>query len=117
MDFSDLHYLASEFEFDGLLLSRAIIATFSRRQTPLPRSIPQALAERFYNDTATKRQWEAFLRTARMSTISLESVCELIGVFLTPIIEAALSGADPNMVWHPHSQWNLHNPPSDDSRD
>jgi len=109
-DFSDLYYLASEFEFDGRLLTKAIIATFSRRQTPLPQTIPVALTERFYGNADTKRQWAAFLQTARMSiNISLEDVCEKISEFLMPVIEAAVRGDEPNMLWHPDAHWNRQN--------
>lgn len=114
-DFSDLHYLASEFEFDGRLLTRAIIATFSRRQTPLPQTIPVALTEIFYGNTDTKRQWTAFLQTTRMSVrISLEEVCEKISEFLLPILEAAVRGVEPNMLWHPAGHWNRQDLPTND---
>lgn len=105
-DFSDLYYLASAFEFDGQTLCKAIIATFARRQTPLPQATPAALTERFYNDADTKRRWAAFLKTAGInSDTSLEKVCKKIGEFIIPIIEAAVVGAELDMLWHPDKRW------------
>ena len=117
-DFSDLFYLASQFEFDGLLLCKAIIATFSRRQTPIPQVTPVALTERFYTDLTANRQWTAFLQTSRMSiNISLEETCEKISKFIIPIIKAAANGIELDMVWRPASNWNYRDSTFDDTRD
>jgi len=42
-DFYDVAVLGRDFDFDGELLTRAIRATFERRKTPLPVSLPVAL--------------------------------------------------------------------------
>lgn len=39
-DFFDLRFLACSFDFDGAVLSRAIAATFERRNTPIPAHAP-----------------------------------------------------------------------------
>jgi hypothetical protein len=49
-DFFDLWLLSVSFEFDGEVLARAIQATFERRRTPLPETIPTALSADFYDD-------------------------------------------------------------------
>lgn len=55
-DFYDAWALAREFEFDGLLLSRAIAATFERRRTNLPAEIPLAFTDSFSTDHAKSTQ-------------------------------------------------------------
>lgn len=105
-DFSDLYYLASEFEFDGQLLAKALIATFSRRRTGLPQDIPVALTEQFYRDGDTMRRWSGFLQTARMSTeAALEDVCLKLRDFVLPALRAAASDADFDMTWRPDDLW------------
>lgn len=42
-DFYDLWALAHHFEFEGERLARAIGATFKRRRTSIPESLPLAL--------------------------------------------------------------------------
>jgi len=49
-DFYDVWAMAQQFEFDGLLLSRSIAATFERKQTTLPAEVPLALSDSFSQD-------------------------------------------------------------------
>lgn len=51
-------------DFDGDLLTRAIRATFERRKTPLPVSLPVALTATFADNPAKKTQWSGFARKA-----------------------------------------------------
>lgn len=105
-DFSDLHYMAVEFAFDGRLLCEAMSATFARRQTRPPDDIPEALTELFYGDDATKRRWTGFLVTARLSTdISLEEVCTNLRDFLVPVLESVASNVEFERTWQPGGPW------------
>ena len=63
-DFFDLWLLAATFEFAGEVLARAIQATFERRRTPLPETIPIALTADFHGDDSKQKQWRAFIRKA-----------------------------------------------------
>ena len=56
-----LHRLARRTELDGAILTAAISATFSRRQTLRPTEHPFALTNQFSEDSAKLRQWQAFL--------------------------------------------------------
>lgn len=53
-DFYDLVVLCTRFDFDGIVLSRAIRATFERRATPLPTDLPLALTPMFTTDPRRK---------------------------------------------------------------
>src|SRR3546814_19792589 len=51
-DFYDIWLLANSFRFEDDRLSRAIAATFSRRMTPIPAKLPDALSAEFAADAA-----------------------------------------------------------------
>ncbi len=94
-DFWDLRVLASEFEFDGALLQKAIRATFERRQTALPEKLPMALTEEFAEDNGKQTQWKAFLRKNKLTVPSenedstkLKNLIEPLREFFIKIIEA-----------------------------
>lgn len=59
-DFYDVWALFKTFSFVPERLSRAITATFARRNTAIPESPPDALTEAFATDPAKQRQWAAF---------------------------------------------------------
>ena len=61
-DFYDIAILARTFEFDSDTLARAIRATFERRVTPLPTTIPVALTNTFAEDSTKRAQWSGFVR-------------------------------------------------------
>lgn len=56
-DFYDVWILGREGEWEGSVLRRAVRATFERRQTPLPQSLPLALSDEFGNDANKTEQW------------------------------------------------------------
>lgn len=64
-DFFDLWAIAGTFAFDGAVLAQAIHATFERRQTPLPATLPIALTADFAADKQV--QWRAFLARTQIA--------------------------------------------------
>lgn len=90
-DYLDLDLLLSGGEIDQRSLSEALRRTFKRRNTPLPSALPVGLTEQFWNDEFVQRRWQAFVKKNRLSTDSLETICQRIGreVFaaLYPITE------------------------------
>ena len=90
-DFYDLWHLASHFDFEGLLLSQAISATFQRRGTIISALPPAALTTAFYADAGKRRQWQAFLDKSGLPTtspVSLEECAHLLSTFLLPPLHA-----------------------------
>lgn len=88
-DFWDIRLLINTFEFDGSLLQDALTATFGRRQTRFPTSVPLALTEEFAKDKAKQIQWISFIRTAGLDgTGNLEEVTDFLATFFLPLIEA-----------------------------
>src|SRR3546814_9045305 len=73
-DFYDIWPLANSFRFEDDRLSRAIAATFSRRMTPLPATLPDALSAALAADAAKVRQWEALTEDLAVCPQALDNV-------------------------------------------
>jgi predicted nucleotidyltransferase component of viral defense system len=106
-DYYDLWVLAREFEFEGLMLARAVRATFERRKTPLPAITPVALTREFARDTSKQTQWAAFVRRGRLvtETPELESIIALLHSFLWPVNEAVVADRIFEMRWNAAGPW------------
>ena len=106
-DFYDLWYLAEHFSFEGELLSRAIVATFERRRTPLPTRVPLALTAEFATDEVKQKQWRAFIRKGKLQSKErdLTQVVLLLHDFLMPVVGAMLEGGEFHQVWSIDLQW------------
>jgi hypothetical protein len=108
-DFYDLHVLAREFDFDGAILTRAIQATFRRRNTEIPHETPLALTEEFGRDTAKSVQWKGFVRKSGLE----QGVPEFLDVlshlreFLLPVLNAASMAAPVPKNWSAGGSWML----------
>jgi predicted nucleotidyltransferase component of viral defense system len=106
-DFYDVAALAAGFAFDGAMLVRAIAATFNRRQTPIPGSLPLALTSTFADDALKQQQWAAFVRRAGVDdTGSLSMTIASLVVFLDQPL-AAVRAADGawTAAWPPGGPW------------
>lgn len=88
-DFYDVWVLSRTQEFAGDRLSRAIAATFARRNTPIPVEPPDALTTAFAGDPAKQSQWNAFLRGIEADPLPLVTVIDDLAAFLMPHAEQA----------------------------
>jgi predicted nucleotidyltransferase component of viral defense system len=61
-DYYDVWMLTRTFMLDPGRLRRAVDATFARRSTPLPTSVPEGLSDAFTTDVRKQAQWQAFAR-------------------------------------------------------
>lgn len=107
-DFFDVHALSEHNRFDGDLLARAVRATFERRRTPVPESLPLALTPAFAAVREKQVQWQGFLRKNRLTTVppELGYVIARIATFLGPVITAARSDVPLKHAWAPGGPWN-----------
>lgn len=86
-DFYDTWVLLQQFELDDALLATAIRATFERRRTPIPSSVPLGLTDEFGADPAKQRQWVGFLQRADLpSTHELLEVVRTLRGRLVPLL-------------------------------
>lgn len=89
-DYHDIWLMSRSFEFDETRLARAIAATFRRRDTALPTTIPDGLTQEFAEDPNKVRQWNAFIADLTTEDMpALRTVVEDIATFLMPHVRRA----------------------------
>jgi hypothetical protein len=106
-DVFDVAVLSGRLPFDGPDLVAAIVATFERRQTPLPGQVPPVLEERFARDPERVGQWGAFLRRLRISPDEHDfgSEAAKVRAFVGPALEAARLAQPWTRSWPPGGPW------------
>ena len=108
-DFFDLFSLAQRFDFDGSLLTQAVLSTFAQRKTPVPTQgeIPVALTTLFAQDTAKQTQWAAFVRRLgpTLITQSLNEITDFLRLFLLPVLNALSRGETYESDWKAGGPW------------
>lgn len=107
-DFYDLWYLSRTCSFAGETLCGALLATFTRRQTPFPAGgLPSALTAEFADDVTRQRQWNGFLGKAalRKGTAELMPVIQQIRAFLQPPLLALTENRPFTGYWSPSEGW------------
>jgi predicted nucleotidyltransferase component of viral defense system len=87
-DYFDLALLQRRFVFDETLV-RALAATFQRRGTPLPLTLPIGLSEAFATDGVKQTQWSAFLKKAGAEPTELRDVVSRLRDWLWPVLQQA----------------------------
>ena len=94
-DFFDLWKLANQFDFEGKVLSKAIRATFERRETSVPNATPLALTKEFTQDRQKQIQWNAFISKTGLDAQEnqLDAIALLLDQFLMPPSKA-ISGKE-----------------------
>lgn len=103
-DFFDLAVIARTAELDGSTLVEAIRATFARRNTAVPTSIPAALTAEFSSSPIKAQQWRAFVTKAGLQWTSLDAVVETLAVFLGPALAACSLSGDFKPKWNPSAR-------------
>jgi hypothetical protein len=106
-DFYDIWLLSQEQDFLMGRVAAAIRSTFERRNTPIPRTRPLALTDRFLRDEKKATLWREFLGRAGLA----ESVGELLKIgdsiadFLMPVLEHIQSGKSEWSAWQARGPW------------
>lgn len=85
-DYFDLFSLVREGQLDPTLLRDAVSATFARRNTPMPDSLPVGLTQVFASDNTKQKQWRAFLERARLKAPGLEEVVAELADVVAPLL-------------------------------
>jgi hypothetical protein len=106
-DFFDIHALSKHKAFDGRSVCSAVHATFERRRTSLPRTLPIGLTPAFSVLPGKQAQWQGFLRKSatHSSAPQLEEAVSSIAAFLGPVIGAVREGRPMNSAWPPGGPW------------
>ena len=107
-DFFDLDMLARRCEFDGVLLTKAVKATFTRRNASME-DVEEVLTPDFYADAALELRWRAYRRSMPASDEPVTSLAQT-GVtllrFLVPLADA-LRTRQKLAAWSPESGWRI----------
>ena len=81
-DYFDIWFLSQHAPLDPAILLQAIAATFTRRETPLPQSLPMGLSDAFAHDAAKSKQWDAFLNKNKLQAPPLGVVTDELRLLL-----------------------------------
>lgn len=81
-DYFDLLALSREGAIERDTLAEAIAATFRRRSTSLPDTLPLGLTVAFSGDAEKRRGWAAFLTRNRLDAPALDAVIEELAGYL-----------------------------------
>jgi len=88
-DYYDLYSLSQGCDATSAAISKAIKATFRRRNTVVPDAWPIGLTSEFAGDAAKQRQWNAFLEKSRVPGPTLAQVIDAIRRLLSEPLEFA----------------------------
>jgi hypothetical protein len=106
-DFVDIWYLAREFSFQRITLTKSISSTFARRGTPLPDDDPIGLTKDYWANPARAPQLRAFWRRAGLeATIAGGSeMLALLRAFLLPVIDDVRRRVEIAGTWTRGGPW------------
>ena len=104
-DFYDLWVLAEQFEFDGRKLQEAIINTFRRRNTTLPREIPVGLSDAFAVEN--QAQWQAFIHRTHLGSAPkfFSDVTQVLISLVVPQLHTSAFEERFEGTWKPGGPW------------
>lgn len=102
-----MNRLAQHARFEGDVLARALYATFERRRTPIPESLPLALTPAFATIREKQVQWRGFLRRNGVLAApqELASVVAETAAFREPVIDAARRRSAFRATWSAGGPW------------
>jgi hypothetical protein len=90
-DYLDLSVMFDREELNADILARAIFATFTRRNTEIPRNLPIGLTDEFGNDVSRQSIWNVFLKKNELQPNSLQDVIVTLRSHLEPVLNQAAS--------------------------
>jgi predicted nucleotidyltransferase component of viral defense system len=106
-DFFDIDAIARRTVFESASLNSAIRATFDRRKTALPESLPLALTGPFAASQDKQAQWQAFRTKSGAITApeTLDEIIKRLAVFFSPVFSSMRDGAPFDATWPPGGPW------------
>lgn len=88
-DYYDLYSLSQGCDATPAAISKAIKATFQRRNTVVPDTWPVGLTSEFAGDMVKRRQWDAFLGKSRVAGPTLAQAIDAVRQLLSEPLELA----------------------------
>lgn len=86
-DYYDLWAILNSQSIEESELAEAIAATFSRRDTEVPSTVPAGLSNEFSDEPQKEQQWRSYSASIELEGLSLEQAIDLIWTRLAPACE------------------------------
>lgn len=86
-DYYDLWAILTSQSIEESELAEAIAATFSRRETEVPSTVPAGLSNEFSDEPQKVQQWRSYSASIGLEGLSLEKAIDLIWTRLAPACE------------------------------
>jgi len=86
-DYYDLWAILNSQAIEASELADAIAATFSRRETDVPSTVPAGLTDAFSADPLKTQQWATYTASIGLEGLSLENAIDFIWTNLAPACE------------------------------
>lgn len=97
-DFYDIYILASNYNFDGDELKKAIKETFHHRQTGFDDIV--VFEKGFAEDAIRKSRWNSFVKKKKaMETVDFRTAVDSIINFLQPVVKKIIKNMEMNTQW------------------
>ena len=98
-DFYDIYILADRYNLDGMELKKAIVETFTHRDTNF--NDIAAFEKGFTEDTTRQRRWRTFIKKNKaLVEVEFEEVIQLLKKLLTPIVGAIYKNEEFEQKWN-----------------
>lgn len=98
-DFYDIYVLADRYNLDGMELKKAIVETFTHRDTNF--NDIAAFEKGFTEDTTRQRRWRTFIKKKKaLVEVEFEEVIQLLKKLLTPIVGAIYKNEEFEQKWN-----------------
>lgn len=99
-DFYDVWFLASSMDLEGDLLAEAIMATFTRRETPVSTGSLFIFGETFAGDSGKNTLWNAFIKKNGLTTeLTFAELLQKIQIFIKPAYRSIALKQPFNQKW------------------
>ena len=98
-DFYDIYVLADRYDLDGMELKKAIVETFTHRDTNF--NDIAAFEKGFTEDTTRQRRWRTFIKKKKaLVEVEFEEVIQLLKKLLIPIVGAIYKNEEFEQKWN-----------------
>ena len=98
-DFYDIYILADRYNLDGMELKKAIVETFTHRDTNF--NDIAAFEKGFTEDTTRQRRWRTFIKKKKaLVEVEFEEVIQLLKKLLTPIVGSIYKNEEFEQKWN-----------------
>lgn len=98
-DFYDIYILADRYNLDGMELKKAIVETFTHRDTNF--NDIAAFEKGFTEDTTRQRRWRTFIKKKKaLVEVEFEEVIQLLKKLLIPIVGAIYKNEEFEQKWN-----------------